>query len=184
MRSPIDLKEIKILWLDLQTTGLNENRDSILEIGMIVTDGLLGEVDAFSKTISASTEQLSKMNNFVQSMHYNSGLLSEIEDSSGLDVIEDRAVEFLERHFNEKVVLHGNSIHFDRRFIRRHMWNFESLLNHKMVDVASFKESFATYKPETGFQRQKTSRSIDDIKESIKEYKAYLENLGLLEAVE
>ncbi len=184
----------QILWLDLETTGLDENNNDILEVGMIITDKNLKEIASFDMTVYQEPKALEKMNDYVKNMHTNSGLLEKVSllgseyGSARLAEVELQAADFISRHFpkaermgmEERPFLHGNTIHFDRRFIKKHLPFVENLLNYRMVDVSSFKECLVMYKPGNTYKKNFAHRSLDDIRESIGEYKSYLQLLGLL----
>ncbi len=172
----------KLLWLDLETTGLDEVGNDILEIGMVVTDQNLNTIDTFEQVIFQPQEKLDKMNEYVTNMHTKSGLVDKVKNSNlSLPSSDFSSAAWIKQHFPEgKAILHGNTIHFDRRFIRKQLPQIESLLNYRMVDISSFKECLEVYKPGNAYQKSFAHRSIDDLVESISEYKSYLKLLGLI----
>lgn len=149
------LSKTKFLWCDLETTGLDPKHDLILEVGFIVTDAQLTILDSFSRVVGRSPVDLVRMAPAARDMHTKNGLAKACTDAfekEGFNegLVERAAVQFIEKHFFpdplpgqlvqlEKPMLFGNSIHFDRGFIRAHMAQVESLLHYRMVDVSSFK---------------------------------------------
>lgn len=176
----VALSNARLLWLDLETTGLDENEHAILEIGMVVTDGHLNVLDSLTRVIQASDVELAKMSDYVRKMHIDSGLLDQAQLAPYLCMIEPDAVAFVKSYFDKPALLHGNTIHFDRRFIRRHMPDLEKHLAYRMVDVSSFKETLALYSPGLEPQKRQAHRALADIDESILEFRTYLTKLGLL----
>jgi oligoribonuclease len=181
MQNPT-LKNIKLPWLDLETTGLDEKDRVILEVGFVVTDGLLNVVDKFSSPVFQSESELAKMNDYVRNMHLSSGLLDRVFSAPALSDVEVVFIEFAKKHFGDKpLTLHGNSIHFDRRFIKQHAPTIEKALGYRMVDVSALKETLTTYSPGHEPAKKLAHRAIADIYESIAEYKSYLQLLKLLD---
>ncbi len=166
---------MKILWFDLETTGLDPRKEDILEIGAAVAN-TLQLVDTFNTVVhSKRVEEPSSLDPFIIDMHSESGLLEESKKTN-LKLVNAEALlyDFIKKHFNEeKVILAGNSIHFDRGFIKAHLPSIESLLHYRMMDVSTLKIIFeGIYGIE--FKKKKVHRSMDDIQESIAEFATYL----------
>jgi oligoribonuclease len=181
----------KLLWLDLEMTGLDPVNDRILEVGAIVTDFKFKEFDSFTAVIKQSDKVLSRMKTAawydftggkrvkkgtVYDMASQNGLVERV--SQGLDEMktEELLVEVVKKHFNQLAVLAGNSIHQDRRFIRQWWPNLEKLLHYRMLDVSSFKVWMqGAYSTE--FKKPDQHRALEDIRGSISELKYYLRKL-------
>ena len=168
----------KLLWLDLEMTGLDEKTDHILEVAAIVTDAELNPLDQKHYIVYQSPEILENMNDWCKTHHKKSGLTALIPAGLPLAEVEKDLVEWTESHFGKKhgkdgAVLAGNSIHSDRRFVDSHMPLFANTLHYRMVDVSSFKEVF---RERYGLKHEKKNahRAIGDLHESIAELNYYL----------
>ena len=165
-----------LVWIDLEMTGLDAERDRVLEIATVITDDDLNRVgDELQLVVSQPPEVLGLMDEVVSQMHRESGLADEVR-ASGLNLAEAqrRTVELIRRHVPEpgKVPLCGNSIGMDRRFLNRGLPEIEHLLHYHVVDVSSIRELAARWHPAAAEQRpkkRKGHRALDDILESIEE---------------
>lgn len=158
-------KKSYLLWLDLETTGLDPRSDTILEVGAVLTDMDLNEVDRYQAVVAtARSEALPLMNNYVIKMHANSGLLDDLWTSTGartapLKVIEKEILENLIGDLTMediRVYLAGSSIHFDRAFIKNRMPLLDDVLSHRMLDVSVYKIAFPDMlqQPESGAEHR------------------------------
>lgn len=177
----------KMAWLDIETTGLDPDQDSILEVGIIITDENLEPGIEWSKIIVPTPETLANMNDFVKSMHTKNGLLEvfDMTDSPAMfvEAAEEDAIKNLEVIFGfeghqEKVPLCGSTISFDRSFLRVHMPRLNNYFHYRSIDVSSIKELAKLWYPELPEKPKKEAhRSIPDIHESIELLKYYKENV-------
>lgn len=171
----------RLLWLDMEMSGLNPERDVILEVAAIVTDMNLVPLENYEKVIFQSPEALASMDEWNQTHHKASGLLAKIPNGSPQEQVEKELIDLLARHFNlqqEKVILAGNSIGQDRAFIQKHMPRLFSYLHYRVLDVSSWKIIFES-KYHKRFEKRKTHRALDDIQESIEELSYYLSFLNI-----
>lgn len=159
-------------------TGLDENKDHILEIAAIVTDYQLNVLDQKHYIVYQTQEILDNMNDWCKEHHGKSGLTQLIATGTALYAIEQELTDWLIQHFGKKqgkegAVLAGNSIHNDRKFLDKYLPTFSNQLHYRMVDVSSFKE---IYRERWGLKYDKKNphRAIDDLHESIAELKYYL----------
>ncbi|MEK7690609.1 MAG: oligoribonuclease [Bdellovibrionota bacterium] len=165
----------KMLWLDLEMTGLDDQADSILEVAAVVTDWQLKYLEQYTQVVFQPPATVTAMNEWCQEHHGKSGLTAAIPSGKPLMEVEKDLLALSDRHFQgpDKIVIVGNSIGNDRRFIARFWPTFEKRLHYRMVDVSSFKEVFRErYKIE--FKKTNAHRALGDIDESIKELAHYL----------
>jgi oligoribonuclease len=170
--------------MDLEMTGLDPARHTIVEIATLVTDDDLTVVaEGPDLVIHADAQALSAMDDFVRKMHTKSGLLPEIAASTvTLADAEARTLEYVRKHVPAAgtAPLCGNSIGTDRRFLDRYMHELDTFLHYRSIDVSSLKELSRRWYPEIYAQRPDKSeqhRALDDIRESIEELRFYRERL-------
>jgi oligoribonuclease len=165
-----------LLWLDLEMTGLNSNKDKIIELAAIITDWDFNYIDSLDLIIHRSESVLANMNDWCQKQFKLNGLTEAVRKSTiTQNQAEDEIIALINKHFekNIPVLLAGNSIHSDRAFITQHLKRLEDRLHYRMLDVSSFKVVFQT-KYRRVFAKGESHRALDDIKESIAELKFYL----------
>jgi oligoribonuclease len=171
-------KSTKLLWVDLEMTGLNPETDRILEIAAIVTDFDFNELDSYESVINQSDAVLNNMNEWSRQAHAASGLVAKINNAPTEQAVQNSFAEFIDKNFgNEPAILAGNSMHQDRRFIRQWWPQVDSKLHYRMLDVSSYKIIMQN-KFGKEFTKKETHRALDDIKESIAELKFYLKTLN------
>ena len=132
-----------LVWMDLEMTGLDPNRERIIEIATIVTDSDLRVIaEGPVCVIRQPQELLDAMDEWNQEHHTASGLLERMR-VDGVSELEAEAVTlaFIEQYVDEKTApLCGNTIWQDRRFLSRYMPTLESYLHYRLIDVSSVKE--------------------------------------------
>jgi oligoribonuclease len=162
-------------WVDLEMTGLDESKDSILEVAAVVTDLELTPVREFHRVVYQPASVLEGMNDWCKKTHGESGLTAAVPTGTPLATVEKELLTLVDEFFpaKERVVLCGNSVGNDKRFIDRHLPLFAKRLHYRLIDVSSFKEIFRE-KYRVGFQKANAHRAVDDIHESIRELKHYL----------
>jgi oligoribonuclease len=167
--------EKRFFWVDLEMTGLDDLTDKILEIAVVVTDVELKPVESYHRIVFQPPEVVEGMNDWCKKTHGESGLTALIPSGTPLATVEKEVLELIGRHFpaNERVVLCGNSVGNDKRFIDRYMPEAAKRLHYRLIDVSSFKEVFRE-KYSVSFQKANAHRAIDDIHESIRELSFYL----------
>jgi oligoribonuclease len=171
----------RLVWIDCEMTGLDIERDALVEIACLVTDGALTLLDeGVDVIIKPPAEALATMPEVVREMHTTSGLLAEL--SSGITVAEaqDIVLGYVRGHVGEpkRAPLCGNSIATDRWFIARDMPELDAYLHYRMVDVSSIKELARRWYPRAYFAsplKHGGHRALADIKESVQELRYYRE---------
>ena len=169
-----------LLWMDLEMSGLDPERERILEVAAIFTTGDLDPVaDGPDLVIHQSPEILGAMDAWNVEHHTKSGLVAKVA-ASILDEVtaEDQLLAFVDAHLpaNARPVLAGNSIHQDRRFIRRYLPRLDRRLHYRMVDVSTVKELVRRWYPAIAERRPakaEAHRALDDVRESIAELRYY-----------
>jgi oligoribonuclease len=169
-----------LIWMDLEMTGLDPTRHTILEIATLVTDDDLTVVaEGPDLVVSATKEQLDQMSDFVREMHSTSGLLAAVERSTiTLEAAGAETLRFIKQHAPQPhtVPLAGNSIGTDRRFLTAWLPQIEEWLHYRSVDVSSVKELCRRWYPEAlpGLPPKASAhRALEDIRESIAELAYY-----------
>ena len=170
-----------LVWIDLEMTGLDPDRDVILEIATIITDGALREVAVGPDVvIAASRAQLEAMDEWNQSHHGASGLIERVRRSPHAMADAERlTLDFVQQHVAAATApLCGNTIWQDRRFLARHMPALEGHLHYRNIDVSSIKELARRWRPglAEGFVKRNAHRALADIRESIAELAYYREH--------
>jgi oligoribonuclease len=169
----------RLVWIDCEMTGLDLERDALIEVAALVTDSdlnVLGEgVDVVIKPPAAA---LAQMKEFVRDMHTHSGLLQELEGGIDLDEAQRLVLDYVREHAPEanKAPLAGNTIGTDRGFLARDMPELEGHLHYRVVDVSSIKELVRRWYPRVYFQapaKTGNHRALGDIRDSIEELKYY-----------
>ena len=168
-----------LIWVDCEMTGLDLNRDVLVEIAVLVTDSelnILGE--GVDLVIKATPEQLGGMNEFVTNMHTESGLITEIPNGVDISQAEAEIISYLEKYAPGagKSPLAGNSVGTDRSFIARDMPLLNGYLHYRTIDVSSIKELARRWYPRIYFAAPKKTgnhRALGDIRDSIDELEYY-----------
>lgn len=170
---------MKLLWLDMEMTGLNPLVDKPIEIAVIVTDENLNCIEEYETVIYQEPTFIHLMDDWNIKHHSGSGLIDKIPNGKKMDVVEQELCDLIYKHFSipaAKPILAGNSIPQDRLFIRSHFARIEDLLHYRMLDVSSWKVIFNSFY-KLNYKKQNKHRALDDIKESIAELKFYVSHL-------
>jgi oligoribonuclease len=170
-----------LVWMDCEMTGLDLERDELVEVAALVTNAdlqVLGEgVDLVIKPSQAALDQ---MGEFVRGMHVASGLLDVLADGLTMAEAEERVLAYVREHVAEprKAPLAGNTIGTDRAFLARYMPTLESYVHYRNVDVSSIKELVRRWYPRVYYSAPAKSgnhRALADVQESIEELRYYRE---------
>jgi len=182
---PIFREESRVVfaWIDMEMTGLDPQKDRIVEIATVLTNPQL-EVIAEGPTIVIHQPEhvLRNMEDVVTHMHQQSGLLEEIRQSTfTLEEAQRYTIDFLYEHCDVNTIfqLAGNSVYQDRSFIRQYMPELESRLHYRIIDVSTIKSLIRYWYPhneQVKMKKQERHRALDDIYESIQELRHYREH--------
>ena len=174
----------RLVWIDCEMTGLDLQRDALIEIAVLVTDGdlnVLGEgVDV---VIHADDDALAAMPDVVREMHAHSGLTEEVRASTvTLREAEEKALAYIRQYVPEPgtAPLAGNSIATDRGYLARDMPELDAHLHYRMIDVSSLKELARRWFPRVFYAKPEKGlahRALADIEESIRELEYYRRTL-------
>jgi oligoribonuclease len=176
-----------LVWIDCEMTGLDVEKDCLVEIAVLITDSELNILDeGLSVVIKPREDSLAGMGEFVTNMHKESGLLELLPQGLAIEEAESQVLEYVKKFAPETrtAPLAGNSIGTDRMFINRYMPALDAHLHYRNVDVSSIKELVRRWYPKVYFQLPKKSgghRALADIRESIAEL-VYYRKTVLVEA--
>jgi oligoribonuclease len=175
-----NLRSDRILWLDLEMTGLSPDDDLILEVAAIVTDWDFREIATYQGIVKNRLlllkKRLSKNSAFWDiNPDSRDGLIKQNQNGKSLHSIEKELLDFLDHNFqpNVPILLAGNSIHMDRRFILKNWPRVDARLHYRMLDVSAWKVVFEG-KFKKKFAKADAHRALDDIRGSIMELQYYL----------
>lgn len=182
----INAKIDRILWVDLEMTGLDPIEDRILEVAAIVTDWKFQELATYEGIVKVGprlVERRMKIGKTFWDAHPDArdGLIKQnIERGQSGRVIENELLAFIDRHFDagKPVLLAGNSIHQDRRFITNEWHRVDARLHYRMLDVSAWKVVFEG-KYRKKFTKPEEHRALGDIRGSIEELQYYLGKVKL-----
>lgn len=169
--------EDRLVWMDLEMTGLDADNDQILEIATVITDTDLNLIENGPElVIHQSEDVLNSMNDWCKEHHGASGLTEKVRNSRvSLSEAEQLTFDFIKQHVSlEQAPLCGNSIHQDRNFLAVHMPTLHEYLHYRNIDVSSIKElTFRWYPDLPKFKKANKHTALEDILESIEELKYY-----------
>ncbi|HEY5667961.1 MAG TPA: oligoribonuclease [Candidatus Saccharimonadales bacterium] len=166
----------KLLWVDLEMTGLDPEQHVIIEIAAEVTDFTFKTLASYEAVIHQPDNVLAKANEWAAAQHEMSGLTARVKtEGRSEDEVKHELMGFIRAQFgDEPAVLAGNSIHNDRIFIKKWWPEVDALLHYRMLDVSSFKIVMqGKYGME--FEKNDAHRAFDDIQASIAELQYYLD---------
>ncbi|MFO1323856.1 MAG: oligoribonuclease [Burkholderiales bacterium] len=171
-----------LIWIDMEMTGLAPDRDRIIEVALVVTDGNLATVaEAPVWVVHQDDAVLAGMDAWNQGTHGKSGLIAKVRASAQDEAaVEAQALAFLAEHVPAKASpMCGNSICQDRRFLARWMPRLEDWFHYRNLDVSTLKELARRWKPDImkGIPKEGRHEALADVYESIAELKYYREHL-------
>lgn len=171
----------RLVWIDLEMTGLDPDRDRIIEIATIVTDQQLNIIaEGPVLAVHQSAQQLALMDDWNVRTHTGSGLLQRVQQSDIDDAeAEQQTLAFLAEYVVPgSSPLCGNSIGQDRRFLVRYMPKLEAFMHYRNLDVSTVKQLAKYWAPTVaaGLKKQGAHTALADIRESIEELRYYREH--------
>jgi oligoribonuclease len=171
----------RLIWVDMEMTGLDPDNDRVIEVAVVVTDGELVTVaEAPVYAIHQSDEVLAGMDSWNTGTHGRSGLTERVRASTTTEAdVEAALLAFLSEHVARgKSPMCGNSICQDRRFMARAMPKLEAFFHYRNLDVSTLKELCKLWKPAVAasFKKHQKHEALADIHESIEELKHYREH--------
>ena len=179
---PLAKSDQNLVWLDCEMTGLDPEKERLLEIAVVVTDPQLGRrVEGPVLVIHQSDALLDGMDAWNKGTHGRSGLIDKVRASTVTEAqAEQEIIAFLSRYVPKgKAPMCGNSIGQDRRFLVRYMPRLEAFFHYRNVDVSTLKELARRWKPEayTSFKKAQRHTALADVHESIDELAHYRTHL-------
>ncbi len=179
------LGEGRLIWIDLEMTGLDTDHDQILEIATVVTDANLNVLaEGPELAIAQTLDTLEAMDDWNRNQHRRSGLWQRALDQGvGLAEAEARTLDFLREWLAPgKSPMCGNSICQDRRFLHRQMPALETFFHYRNLDVSTIKELARRWAPQVlaGFTKHASHTALSDVHDSIAELQHYRRHFGAL----
>lgn len=175
-----DIKPTKLLWVDLEMTGLDADKDVILEVAAEITDFDFKTLASYEAHIKHKRElvvgRMQQSNVWWSSVPANrDDFLAKLETGKSAQEVEQELIALIESHFGqEPAILAGNSIHNDRQFIKRWWPALDLKLHYRMLDVSAWKVLMQG-KYDVNYEKKKAHRAFDDIQASIAELQFYLD---------
>jgi oligoribonuclease len=179
-----------LLWVDCEFTGLDIEKDALIEVAAIITDFDLNIISGEPFEIIINPDDnltpnaIKNMNSFVHDMHIKNGLIADLETGKGvsLENANKQFINFVKSYIPNKytALLAGNTISSDQKFLKKYMPKVIDHLHYRLVDVSTIKELSKKWYPEIHNPKENhdsTHRAKDDIIDSINELKFYKENI-------
>lgn len=173
--------EHRLVWLDMEMTGLDPEKERIIEVAVVVTEPDLTVVaEGPVLVVHQSDALLDAMDNWNKGTHGRSGLIDKVRASQLSEAqAEDELLAFLSQHVSSgKSPLCGNTISQDRRFMYKYMPKLETFFHYRNLDVSTLKELAKRWRPDVykGFDKKSKHEALADIYESIGELAYYREH--------
>ena len=170
------MKKAKLLWVDLEMTGLDPAKDRICEVAAIATDMELNEIARFEAIVKVDKKLMDERmvgDFWEKNSKSRDALKAQNEKGQPIEIVERELLSFIDQNFDKEIYLAGNSIHQDRKFIEREMPELNKRLHYRMLDVSAWKIYFENALNKK-FTKPDNHRALDDINGSIEEFKWYL----------
>lgn len=171
----------EMVWIDLEMTGLDLEKESIIEIATVITDGELNIIAMGPNlAIKVDDELLANMDEWNTTHHTSSGLVDRVRNEGvSLEEATIQTCNFLRENIEGSTPpLCGNSVHNDRAFLAKEMPGVLEMLHYRIVDVSTIKELSNRWYPDNPrYVKREAHRALDDIIESIEELRHYRKSL-------
>ena len=172
----------KLLWLDMEMTGLDIQKEVIIEVAALVTDYDFNVLDQYEAVVNQPQIYIDRMDDWNREHHTSSGLVAKIPRGRTPELVEEELLNLVNKHWprivkkEDKVILAGNSIAQDRLFIDKYFKKLSEKIHYRVLDVSSWKVIFNN-KFNQRYEKKNAHRALEDIKESIAELKFYLSHM-------
>lgn len=175
------INENNLIWIDLEMTGLEPEKDRIIEIATVITDSELNIIaEGPVMAIHQAQTVLDGMDNWCVEQHGKSGLTQRVQESNFSEIkAENETLEFLKKYVPAKASpMCGNTIYQDRRFLVKYMPALENYFHYRLLDVSTVKILAQKWAPGImkGFKKESTHLALQDIRDSIEELRYYRAN--------
>jgi oligoribonuclease len=172
----------RLIWIDMEMTGLKPDADRIIEVALVITDQQLNVVtEGPVQVVHQSDDVLDAMDSWNKGTHGRSGLIDKVKAASASEIeVEGLLLRFVAAFVPPNTSpMCGNSVCQDRRFLARYMPRLEAYFHYRNLDVSTLKELARRWKPEilAGLSKQSKHEALADIYESIEELKYYRTHL-------
>lgn len=174
-------RDTRLIWIDLEMTGLDPQRERIIEMAIIITDANLNTLaESPVLVVNQPDTILDAMDDWNTKQHNGSGLVDRVKASTLTEAqAEAQMLEFLQQHTDAGTSpMCGNSVHQDRRFLNRYMPALEDYFHYRNLDVSTLKELVRRWRPDLlkGLTKKGSHLALDDIRDSIDEMRYYREH--------
>ena len=174
-------KKTNLVWMDLEMTGLDANKDTILQVALIITDKDLNILNkGMDIVIHQPQEVLDNMNEWCIENHGKSGLTKRVQESTiNMEYAEEMILEELQKYtIEKKSPLCGNSVYMDRYFLMKHMPEVNNYLHYRLIDVSTLSELYGRWYPnQPNYKKQDKHLALEDIEDSINQLKFLKEKI-------
>lgn len=176
---------LKLLWVDLEMSGLDPKCNVILEVAAIVTNLQFEPLTTYHSEVHQGLSVLEKMDDWNKQQHKKTGLWNTVLNSKKkIETVEQELLDTIAPFFspNHKIILSGNTIHHDKLFIHKYMTSLAEKLHYRVLDVSSWKLIYF-HKYNVEFKKKNTHRALEDIQESVEELKFYLQSIQIFKNI-
>ncbi len=174
------MKKASLLWVDLEMTGLDPEKDRILELAAIASDWDLNPIAEMTAVVKVSPSLIEKRmvgEFWEENAETRDALIAQNASGKSAKEVESELLAFMDKYFGKEIILAGNSIHQDRKFIDREWPEVAKRLHYRMLDVSAWKVYFENARGEK-FMKREAHRALDDIQGSMEELKWYVAKLA------